>query len=105
MSMDDVDDEADQLVMPKTANGKDKVLNGRVTKARASPRKAAKKDYQKMADPLGAMKDVRDENGQPMFEDKGFTSEDSDPTDVEFGQAPRPKSKHQLVKQEEDEVL
>lgn len=45
-----------------------------------------------------AMDDVKDENGEQMFEDKAASSEDSDPTDTEFESEHRPKSTHEVLK-------
>lgn len=51
-----------------------------------------------MGDPFVGMKD---ENGEQMFEDKGASSEDSDPTDTEFGSEHHSKSIAEPVKMEE----
>ena len=96
------DDESDPTSTPpqtpiKVKGVADRVLKGRVTK-RISPRKNEKKDYKQMGDPFVGMKD---ENGEHMFEDKGASSEDSDPTDTEFGQEPRRKSTFEAVKYED----
>ncbi len=95
------DDESDPTSTPpqtpiKVENAADKVLHGRVTK-RISPRMSEKKNYKQMGDPFVGM-DLKDDNGEQMFEDKGASSEDSDPTDTEFGQEPRPKSTSEVVK-------
>ena len=65
--------------------GINKVLAGRVTKPRASPRKKQTQDYKKMTDPFMDM-DAKDEEGANIFgkPDKS-EDEDSDPSDAEFG--------------------
>ena len=77
--------------------GNNKVLAGRVTKPRASPRKKQAEDYKKMTDPFMEM-DAKDEEGANIFgkPDKS-EEEDSDPSDAEFG----PKKE---VKAEEDTI-
>ena len=83
--MDDEEISA-SLTPPKTPiRNNDKTLSGRVTKSRISPRKNAKKDYKKIEDPFVDI-DATGEDGDVVF-DKGKSEiEDSDPTDVEFGQ-------------------
>lgn len=54
-----------------------------------------------MVDPYVGMNDLEDENGEQMLENKGFSSEDSDPTDTEFGSEHRSKSTHEPVKKGE----
>lgn len=84
--MDDEEINA-SLTPPKTPVwNNNKTLSGRVSKSRISPRKKAKKDYKKMEDPFVDLKDVTDENGEAMFQREKSESEDSYPTDVEFGQ-------------------
>lgn len=51
-----------------------------------------------MGDPFVDLDDVKDENGEQMFEDKAASSEDSDPSDTEFGSEHRPKSTHGALK-------
>lgn len=51
-----------------------------------------------MGDPFVAMDDVKDDNGEQMFEDKGASSEDSVPTDAEFGSKHRSTSTPEPVK-------
>ena len=62
----------------------DKVLSGRVTKARASLRKIDKKNYQGMLDPFNLIEDA-DETGERIFKVEKSESEESNPNDVEFG--------------------
>ena len=78
---------------------KTKVINGRVKKPRASPRKTVKKDYKKMEDPFVEMEDVKDENGENVFsgpEESG--SEDTVLTDGEFETA----AEEEVIKVEEE---
>ena len=75
------------MTPPKTPTGFtsiNKTVSGRVTKARGSPRKKAKKDHKEMEEPFMDIKDVKVHNGHSMFHDE--KSEGSDNTDVEFGQ-------------------
>ena len=66
----------------------DKVLTGRVTKARVSPRKIEKKNYQGMLDPFNQIEDA-DETGERIFKVENTESEDSNPDDVEYGKERR----------------
>ena len=74
---------------PKSTGKGQKVLNGRITKPRKSPRALSKKDYKAIEDPFlgtGAM----DENGERIFatdhsdsedtfaSDKGYNGEDGE---------------------------
>lgn len=60
--------------------GGDKVITGRITKARKSPRQSsAKKDYQKMLDPFNDFGD-----GDAIFDRQGVTSEDSLDSDQDY---------------------
>ena len=76
---------------PKTPihnDNADKVFSGRVTKARVSPRKIDKKNYQGMLDPFNQIEDA-DETGERIFKVQKSESEDSNPDDVEFGKERR----------------
>lgn len=65
--------------------GGDKVITGRVTKARKSPRQSSvKKDYQKMLDPFNDFGDVVDGDGDAIFDRQGVTSEDSLDSDQDY---------------------
>lgn len=63
----------------------DKVITGRVIKARKSPRQSSvKKDYQKMLDPFNDFGDVVDGDGDAIFDRQGVTSEDSLDSDQDY---------------------
>ncbi|KAI4225315.1 MAG: hypothetical protein L6R36_004015 [Xanthoria steineri] len=63
----------------------DKVITGRVTKARKSPRQSSvKKNYQKMLDPFNDFGDVVDGDGDAIFDRQGVTSEDSLDSDQDY---------------------
>lgn len=63
----------------------DKVITGRVIKARKSPRQTSvKKDYQKMLDPFNDFRDVVDGDGDAIFDRQGVTSEDSLDSDQDY---------------------
>ncbi|KAL8902774.1 MAG: hypothetical protein Q9171_007603, partial [Xanthocarpia ochracea] len=71
-------DSEDGISTPKTSiKGKDKIISGRITKARKSPRSSVLKDYQKMLDPFNDFVDVVDEGGNAIFARQGMTPEDS----------------------------
>ena len=70
---------------PKTSiKGKDKIISGRITKARKSPRSSVAKDYQQMLDPFNDFVDVVDEGGNAIFARQGMTPEDSLDSDKEY---------------------
>ena len=97
-SVNDEDEDGQAATPPKTPirnNNADKVLAGRVTKARVSPRKTMKKNYKMMVDPFNDMQDATDETGERIFAQEKSDSEDSYPTDVEFGQERRVKVKEE----------
>ncbi|KAI4280062.1 MAG: hypothetical protein L6R38_004751 [Xanthoria sp. 2 TBL-2021] len=83
---DDTDDEIgseqdpEDRTVQKRVKGGDKVITGRITKARKSPRQSsAKKDYQKMLDPFNDFGD-----GDAIFDRQGVTSEDSLDSDQDY---------------------
>ncbi|KAL9628423.1 MAG: hypothetical protein Q9204_005896, partial [Flavoplaca sp. TL-2023a] len=90
---DDTDDDlsikqdSDASTIGKGAKGGDKVITGRITKARKSPRQSSvvRKDYQKMLDPYNDLRDVVDEDGDVVFDRQALTSEDSMDSDKEYG--------------------
>ncbi|KAL8847531.1 MAG: hypothetical protein Q9221_007431 [Calogaya cf. arnoldii] len=85
-----IKDEPEESTPQKRANGGDKVIAGRVTKARKSPRQTSvpKKDYQKLLDPFNDFGDLVDGDGDAIFDREGLTSEDSMDTDKEYGTPP-----------------
>ena len=62
-----------------------KVISGRVTKSRVSPRKNGAKNYKKLVDPFMEMDEAKDEEGANIFGKPESEEEDSDPSDAEFG--------------------
>ncbi|KAL8844169.1 MAG: hypothetical protein Q9176_001575 [Flavoplaca citrina] len=90
---DDTDDDlsikqdSDASTIGKGAKGGDKVITGRITKARKSPRQSSvvRKDYQKMLDPYNDLRDVVDGDGDAVFDRQALTSEDSMDSDKEYG--------------------
>ncbi|KAL8975910.1 MAG: hypothetical protein Q9205_007985 [Flavoplaca limonia] len=90
---DDSDDDlsvkqdSDASTIGKGVKGGDKVITGRITKARKSPRQSSvvRKDYQKMLDPYNDLRDVVDEDGDVIFGRQPLTSEDSMDSDKEYG--------------------
>lgn len=78
--------------LPTPESGGKKVISGRVTKMRISPRKTIKKEYKELENPFRNMGDIKDESGQSIFAKEHTSSEDSDPTDVEFGQERKVKN-------------
>lgn len=82
-----VKQDSDASTIGKGAKGGDKVITGRVTKARKSPRQSSvvRKDYQKMLDPYNDLRDVVDEDGDAIFDRQAMTSEDSMDSDKEYG--------------------
>ena len=96
-SMDNDEDIEQIATPPKTPMAESKISSGRVTKPRVSPRKRAKKDYLKLNNPFVQMEDLKDENGEDIFDHEDVASEDSCPTDVEFGQGrSHIKSEHEF---------
>lgn len=86
---DDEMNPSQSMTPPKTPVGtaaNKKTVSGRVTKARASPRKKARKNEKKTEDPFVDIKDIKDENDETMAHTEKSESEDLSPTDVEFGQ-------------------
>ncbi|KAL8750659.1 MAG: hypothetical protein Q9199_006924 [Rusavskia elegans] len=88
---DDTEDEIgskqdpEEPTVQKRVKGGDKVITGRVTKARKSPRQSSvKKDYQKMLDPFNDFGDVVDGDGDAIFDRQGVTSEDSLDSDQDY---------------------
>ncbi|KAL8881580.1 MAG: hypothetical protein Q9192_007769 [Flavoplaca navasiana] len=90
---DDTDDDmsvkqdSDASTIGKGAKGGDKVITGRITKARKSPRQSSvgRKNYQKMLDPYNDFGDVVDGDGDAIFDRQALTSEDSMDSDKEYG--------------------
>ncbi|KAL8867146.1 MAG: hypothetical protein Q9198_008627 [Flavoplaca austrocitrina] len=90
---DDTDDDlsvkqdSDASTIGKGVKDGDKVITGRITKARKSPRQSSvvRKDYQKMLDPYNDLSDVVDEDGDVIFDRQALTSEDSMDSDKEYG--------------------
>lgn len=74
-------------ITPNDSSKLQKTISGRVTKARISPRKSAKKDYKTLEDPFVAMNSTVDADGEKVFDTDKTMSEDSYPTDGEFGKA------------------
>lgn len=70
----------------KTASSSatNKVIAGRVTKKRASPRKLSKTDYARLDDPFASMEVDTDGDGERVFRDDPISSEDSATEDGEF---------------------
>ena len=60
------------------------IISGRVTKARASPRKAGKKNYKALVDPFPNLDDATDGEGGKMFGTDKSDNEDSCASDGEF---------------------
>ncbi|KAL8712745.1 MAG: hypothetical protein Q9220_002953 [cf. Caloplaca sp. 1 TL-2023] len=72
--------------MNKNSNDGNRVISGRVTKPRKSPRASsiAKKSYDKMLDPYNDLHDVVDGDGGAIFDYQNLTPEDSYPSDQEY---------------------
>ena len=67
-----------------TSNTNNKVLHGRVIKARLSTRKPTKVDYMKLGDPFIGIA-AKDGNGENLFGDQyEYSSEDTYATDGDF---------------------
>ena len=64
--------------------GLQKTISGRITKARVSPRKTAKKDYKKLDSPYEEMNGDVDENGEKIFPAEKSESEDSFTSDQTY---------------------
>jgi len=81
--------ETDDNAAPTNPSKKrQKTVGGRVTKTRASPRKALKKDYKKIEDPFTELNDATDGDGEKVFGTDKSDSEDSQASDEEFGKNP-----------------
>ena len=65
-----------KLSASKTFRKTQKVINGRVTKARKSPRAAIKKDYIALGDPFGGSS-FMNSDGEKIFPTDRSSSEDS----------------------------
>ncbi|KAL8951816.1 MAG: hypothetical protein Q9222_002232 [Ikaeria aurantiellina] len=70
----------------KNRNAGNRVIAGRVTKPRKSPRASSvvKKEYNKMLDPYNELHDVVDGDGDAVFDYQNLTPEDSYPSDQEY---------------------
>ncbi|KAL8662731.1 MAG: hypothetical protein Q9168_008209 [Polycauliona sp. 1 TL-2023] len=83
-----IKDDSDATVggAPIRGKGTNKVIAGRVTKARKSPRQSsiARKDYGKMLDPYNDFGDVVDGDGDAIFDRQTLSSEDSMDSDKDF---------------------
>ena len=89
-------DEEQELTPPATDSGeqqdkasknnkqRQKTIGGRVTKARVSPRKTAKKDYKALEDPFVALKAETDGDGEKVFNTDKSDGEDSFASDAEY---------------------
>ena len=85
LSLSGISDDVVKDTKPTTPKTPNKVISGRVTKQRSTPRKVQNKDYKKMIDPLMEM-DAQDENGENVFGNhEKSEDEESDPTDAEYG--------------------
>ncbi|KAL8778068.1 MAG: hypothetical protein Q9213_007587 [Squamulea squamosa] len=96
-AFDDASDETDadmamklesedgMIALRKATKGKNKVITGRVTKARKSPRQSSvPKNYERMLDPFNDFADVVDEDGDAIFPRQAITPEDSLDSDKEY---------------------
>ncbi|KAK3170002.1 hypothetical protein OEA41_009387 [Lepraria neglecta] len=71
---------------PTPSAKREKTIGGRVTKARISPRKTAKKDYKALEDPFVGVNAI-DVDGEKVFGTDKSDSEDPYASDEEFGVA------------------
>ncbi|KAL8773860.1 MAG: hypothetical protein Q9209_001290 [Squamulea sp. 1 TL-2023] len=80
-----LDSEDGMTASQEAAKGRNKVITGRVTKSRKSPRQhSVPKNYERMLDPLSDFADVVDEDGDAIFPRQAITPEDSLDSDKEY---------------------
>ena len=89
-----------------TPRNRNKVISGRVRKARVSPRQSVKPDYKKLGDPFVGMDEAKDEHGNNIFGNDESGSEDTYPSDAEFrdGEEVYGGEEEVVVKEEEEAV-